>query len=97
MHTHLLTNGSSHGDREGPDIPSAQILTFPLIAEQLQLPLLLLIQGVAVSDLDTQSTVGMGHTEGFSAAPAATGIYRPVRTLMGPSLALLERSLSQDW
>lgn len=51
LHAHLFTNGSRHGDREGPDIPSAQVLALPLVAEELQLPLLLLVQGVAVSDL----------------------------------------------
>lgn len=51
LQAHLFANGSRHGDWEGPDIPSAQVLALPLVAEELQLPLLLLIQGVAVSDL----------------------------------------------
>lgn len=56
IHPHLFTDGSCHGNRKGSDIPSAQILTFPLVAEELQLPLLLLIQGIAVSNLNTQRT-----------------------------------------
>jgi len=47
----LFTDSSCHRDWEGPDIPSTQVFTFPLVAEELQLPLLLLIQGVAVSNL----------------------------------------------
>ena len=49
---HLFTDGSRHGDREGPHIAAAQVFTFPLVAEELQLPLLLLVQGVAVANLD---------------------------------------------
>lgn len=56
IYPYLFTNGSCHGNGEGSDVPSAQILTFPLVAEQLQLPLLFLIQGVAVSNLNTQRT-----------------------------------------
>lgn len=37
--------------KERPDIPTAQVFTFPLAAEKLQLPLLFLIQGVTVSNL----------------------------------------------
>lgn len=56
-HAHLFTNGSGHRDGEGPHVPSAQVLTFPLVAEELQLPLLFLIQRIAVSDLHTQNGV----------------------------------------
>ena len=49
---HLFTDGSRHGDREGPHIAAAQVFTFPLVAEKLQLPFLFLIQGVAVANLN---------------------------------------------
>lgn len=57
IHAHLFTNSSSHCDWEGPHIPSAQVFTFPLVAEELQLPLFFLIQGIAVSDLNTENGV----------------------------------------
>lgn len=56
---HLLTNGSCHRDWEGPDIPAAQVLTFPLVAEKFQLSLFLLIQGVAISDLNRHREYSM--------------------------------------
>ena len=49
---HLFTDGSRHGDREGPHIATAQVFTLPLVAEELQFPLLFLVQGVAVANLD---------------------------------------------
>lgn len=52
IHAHLFTDRSCHGDREGPDIATTQVFTFPLVAEELQLPLLFLIQGVAIANLD---------------------------------------------
>lgn len=50
---YLLADGSSHGHRERPHIASAQVLTLALVAEELELPLLLVIQAVAVAHLRT--------------------------------------------
>lgn len=48
MLPYLLTYGSHHGDREESDHTSAQVFSFPLLTEQTQLLLLLLVQRVTV-------------------------------------------------
>lgn len=48
---HLLADRSRHGDREESDGASAQVFPFPLLTEQTQLLLLLLIQRVTVLGL----------------------------------------------
>lgn len=55
QHTYLFTDCSCHGDWEGSDIASAQVFTFPLVAEEFQLPFLFLVQGVAIANLDRHS------------------------------------------
>lgn len=49
---YLFTDCSCHCDWEGPDISSTQILTFPLVAEELQLPFFFFIQRVTISNLN---------------------------------------------
>ncbi len=53
---HLFTDRSSHGDRERPDVTAAQVLSFPLVAEELQLSFFLIIQTVTVSHLRNKSS-----------------------------------------
>ena len=53
---YLLTDGPRHGNGEGPDVAAAQVLPFPLVTEELELPLLLVIQAVAVADLGVVDT-----------------------------------------
>lgn len=81
VHPHLFTNSPCHGDGEGPDIASAQVLTFPLVAEQLQLPLLLLVQGVAIPNLNTQDS-----TEEASLFRGSTEVPTPGSQKLGYSV-----------
>lgn len=49
---YLITNGPIDGKRERTDIASSQVVLLPLVAEQLQLSLLLLIQHVTITHLN---------------------------------------------
>lgn len=53
---YLFTDGPTDGQWERADIASAQVVPFPLVTEELELPLLLVVQRVTVSDLTTRST-----------------------------------------
>lgn len=48
---YLFADGPRHGHGERPDVASAQVLPLALVAEELELPLLLVIQTVAVAHL----------------------------------------------
>lgn len=51
QYAYLLTDGAGDGEGERPDVATAQVVSLALVAEDLQLPLLLLIQRVAVAHL----------------------------------------------
>lgn len=55
---HLFTDGSGHCHGEGPDVSSAQVLPLPLVAEELELSFLFIIQTVAVSHLFNNNSSG---------------------------------------
>lgn len=81
---HLFTDSTCHRDWEGPDIPSTQVFTFPLVAEELQLPLLFLIQGVAISNLHRHRGCHGGRR------PCSVGFLKPT-----PWSFLVKRALTQ--
>lgn len=56
MLLYLLADGTSHSYWEESDDASAQVLSFPLLAEQTQLLLLLLVQSVTVLRLKETHT-----------------------------------------
>lgn len=65
-HLYLLADGPRHGDRKESDHASAQVLPFPLLAEEPQLLLLLLVQTVAVLRLqDTNLFRTVSPANGF--------------------------------
>lgn len=49
--TTLFTDGPHHRNREGTNIATAQVLPFPLVAEELEFSFLLVVQAVAVAYL----------------------------------------------
>lgn len=51
MWLYLLADGSSHGYWKESDDASAQVFSFPLLTEQTQLLLLLIVQRVTVLGL----------------------------------------------
>ena len=53
--SYLFADRPSHRHGERPDVPAAQVLPFPLVTEEFQFPLLLVIQTVAVAYLDRQT------------------------------------------
>lgn len=54
--THLFADRPRHGDREGADVATAQVLSFALVTKKLQLSLLFIVQTVTVAHLDTPHT-----------------------------------------
>lgn len=54
--SYLLTDGPHHRNREGTNIATAQVLPFPLVAEELEFSFLLVVQAVAVAYLDANIT-----------------------------------------
>lgn len=59
--SYLFADRPSHRHGERPDVPAAQVLPFPLVTEEFQFTLLLIIQTVAVAYLDRQT-----HTSTYS-------------------------------
>lgn len=51
---YLLTNSPSHGHGERTHVATAQVLTFPLVTEELQFALFLIVQTVTVTYLNKQ-------------------------------------------
>lgn len=54
---HLITYGSVDGEGERTDVASAQAVFLPLVAEDLKLSFLLLIQSITVTYLKKNITV----------------------------------------
>lgn len=54
---YLFTDGPRHGDGERPHVAAAQVLALALVAEELQLSLLLVVQAVAVAHLHQKEVV----------------------------------------
>lgn len=53
---YLITNGSTDIGRERTDVASPQVVLLPLVAEDLKLSFLLLIQNVAITHLGSNIT-----------------------------------------
>lgn len=89
--TYLFTDRSRHRHGKGTDISAAQVLPFALVTEELQFTFLLVIQAVAVTDLEPKMATHVQVTQ----TPKSTGLV--CVTIAEKSPFVLRREKTLHW